>query len=47
MHEYHITVTALSVASTGLGEQASAAYLGFTIGGSTLARATLICPTAA
>jgi Raf kinase inhibitor-like YbhB/YbcL family protein len=47
VHEYHITVTALSVASTGLGEQASAAYLGFTIGGSTLARATLICPTAA
>jgi Raf kinase inhibitor-like YbhB/YbcL family protein len=47
VHEYYITVTALSVAKTGLDQDASAAYLGFAIGGSTLARATLICPTPA
>ena len=46
-HEYYLTVTALSVAKTGLDENASAAYLGFAIAGPTLARATLICPTPA
>lgn len=45
VHEYYITVTALSAARTGLDRTASAAYLGFTIAGLTLARATLICPT--
>ena len=47
IHEYYLAVTALSVPATGLGPDASAAYLGFTIGGPTLARATLICPTPA
>jgi Raf kinase inhibitor-like YbhB/YbcL family protein len=47
VHEYYVTVTALSVPKTGLDENASAAYLGFTIAGPTLARATLICPTPA
>jgi Raf kinase inhibitor-like YbhB/YbcL family protein len=47
VHEYYLTVTALSAAKTGLGPDASAAYLGFTIAGQTLARATLVCPTPA
>jgi Raf kinase inhibitor-like YbhB/YbcL family protein len=47
VHEYYLTVTALDVAKTGLGAGASAAYLGFTIAGHTLARATMICPTPA
>jgi len=47
VHEYFLTVTALNVAKTGLDENASAAYLGFTIAGQTLARATLIWPTPA
>jgi len=47
VHEYFLTVTALNVAKTGLDENASAAYLGFTIAGNTLARATLIWPTPA
>jgi Raf kinase inhibitor-like YbhB/YbcL family protein len=47
VHEYYITVTALGVPKTGLDENASAAFLGFTIAGQTLARATLICPTPA
>jgi Raf kinase inhibitor-like YbhB/YbcL family protein len=47
VHEYFLTVTALNVAKTGLDENASAAYLGFTIAGHTLARATLIWPTPA
>ncbi len=47
VHEYYLTVTALSVGKTGLDENASAAYLGFAIAGHTLARATLICPTPA
>jgi phosphatidylethanolamine-binding protein (PEBP) family uncharacterized protein len=45
VHEYYITVTALSAARTGLDRTAGPAYLGFTIAGLTLARATLICPT--
>jgi Raf kinase inhibitor-like YbhB/YbcL family protein len=47
VHHYYITVTALRAAKTGLDENASAAYLGFAIGGMTVARATLICPTPA
>jgi Raf kinase inhibitor-like YbhB/YbcL family protein len=47
VHQYYITVTALGVPKTGLDQSASAAYLGFAIGGQTLARATLICPTPA
>jgi Raf kinase inhibitor-like YbhB/YbcL family protein len=47
VHEYYITVTALGVPKTGVDQKASAAYLGFAIGGQTLARATLICPTPA
>jgi phosphatidylethanolamine-binding protein (PEBP) family uncharacterized protein len=47
VHEYYLTVTALGVAKAGLGQDASAAYLGFTIAGQTLARATLVCPTPA
>jgi hypothetical protein len=47
VHEYHLTVTALDVDTAGLDESASAAFLGFAIGGHTLARATLVCPTPA
>jgi len=47
VHKYYLTVTALSVPKTGLGPDAGAAYLGFTIAGHTLARATLVCPTPA
>jgi Raf kinase inhibitor-like YbhB/YbcL family protein len=47
VHEYYITVTALGAPKTGLDPNASAAYLGFAIGGPTLARATLVCPTPA
>jgi hypothetical protein len=47
VHYYYITVTALDVPTTGLTDTASGAYLGFTIGAHTIARATIICPTAA
>jgi Raf kinase inhibitor-like YbhB/YbcL family protein len=47
VHDFFITVTALDVAQTGVGPTASAAFLGFMIGGHTIARATLICPTSA
>jgi Raf kinase inhibitor-like YbhB/YbcL family protein len=47
VHEYYLTVTALDVDTAGLDESASAAFLGFAIGGHTLARATLVCPTPA
>ncbi len=47
VHEYYLTVTALSVAKTGIDQEESAAYLGFIMSGKTLARATLICPTPA
>jgi hypothetical protein len=47
VHEYHLTVTALDVETAGIEESASAAFLGFAIGGHTLARATLVCPTPA
>src|SRR5260370_26304462 len=43
---YYLTVTALDEASTGLNSATSPALLGFTIGGPTIARATIICPTA-
>jgi Raf kinase inhibitor-like YbhB/YbcL family protein len=46
-HNYHITVTALDVDKSGLDRGASAAYLGFAIGPHTIARAFIVCPTAA
>ncbi|HEY4023699.1 MAG TPA: YbhB/YbcL family Raf kinase inhibitor-like protein [Pseudonocardiaceae bacterium] len=46
-HDYSITVTALDVASTGLPATASPAYTGFAIDAHTIARATIVCPTAA
>jgi Raf kinase inhibitor-like YbhB/YbcL family protein len=46
VHEYYITVTALDVEKSGLDANASAAYLGFAIGPHTIARATIVCPTA-
>jgi Raf kinase inhibitor-like YbhB/YbcL family protein len=45
IHEYYITVTALDVSTTGLKSATSGALLHFTIGGHTLARATIVCPT--
>jgi Raf kinase inhibitor-like YbhB/YbcL family protein len=45
VHNYYLTITALDVAKSGLGSTASGALLGFTIGGHTIARATLVCPT--
>jgi hypothetical protein len=47
MHQYYLTVTALDVDTGGLDASASGAFLGFSIGGHTLARATLVCPTKA
>jgi hypothetical protein len=47
VHYYYVTVTALDVPTTGLTATASGAYLGFTIGAHTIARATIICPTSA
>jgi len=47
IHNYYITITALDVAKSGVGPTSSGALLGFTIGSHTIARATLICPTAA
>jgi Raf kinase inhibitor-like YbhB/YbcL family protein len=47
VHNYYVTVTALDVDKSGLDESASTAYLGFAIGGHTIARATIVCPTAA
>jgi phosphatidylethanolamine-binding protein (PEBP) family uncharacterized protein len=46
IHDYYITVTALDIPKSGLGSTASGAFLGFTIAGHTIARATLVCPTA-
>jgi len=46
-HDYYITVTALDVATSGVGPTTSGALLGFTIDSHTIARATLICPTEA
>jgi len=47
VHDYYITVTALDIDTSGLDENASAAYLGFAIGAHTIARASIVCPTAA
>ena len=47
VHDYYLTVTALDVASTGLPATASPAYTGFAIDAHTIARATIVCPTAA
>jgi Raf kinase inhibitor-like YbhB/YbcL family protein len=47
VHDYYLTVTALSVARTGLDRNVTAAYLGFAIAPYTIARATLACPTSA
>jgi hypothetical protein len=47
VHDYYLTVTALDVATSGADATTSAAYLGFAIGGHTIARATIVCPTAA
>jgi Raf kinase inhibitor-like YbhB/YbcL family protein len=45
VHNYYLTITALDVDKSGLDESASTAYLGFAIGGHTIARATIVCPT--
>jgi Raf kinase inhibitor-like YbhB/YbcL family protein len=45
IHNYYITVSALDVATAGVGADASGAMLGFTIAGHTIARATIVCPT--
>ncbi len=47
IHDYYLTVTALDIPKTGLPPTTTGALLGFTIAGHTLARATLVCPTAA
>jgi Raf kinase inhibitor-like YbhB/YbcL family protein len=47
VHDYYITITALDVPKSGVGVTTSGALLGFSIGSHTIARATLICPTAA
>jgi phosphatidylethanolamine-binding protein (PEBP) family uncharacterized protein len=44
---YHITVTALDVDRSGLDRTASAVYMGFAIGAHAIARAFIVCPTAA
>ena len=46
VHDYYITVTALNEASTGLGATTSGDLLGFEIDSHTIARATIVCPTA-
>jgi phosphatidylethanolamine-binding protein (PEBP) family uncharacterized protein len=46
LHYYYITVTALNESSTGLGATTSAALLTFEIDSHTIARATIVCPTA-
>jgi hypothetical protein len=47
VHNYHVTVTALDVEKAGPDANASGAYLGFAMGGHTIARAFIVCPTAA
>jgi Raf kinase inhibitor-like YbhB/YbcL family protein len=47
IHNYYITVTALDVDKSGLDQNASAAYMGFAIASHTIARAFIVCPTAA
>jgi Raf kinase inhibitor-like YbhB/YbcL family protein len=46
LHYYYITVSALNESSTGLGATTSAALLNFEIDSHTIARATIVCPTA-
>ncbi|WP_081982383.1 YbhB/YbcL family Raf kinase inhibitor-like protein [Streptacidiphilus albus] len=46
VHDYYITVTALDEPSTGLGANTSGALFNFEIDSHTIARATIICPTA-
>jgi Raf kinase inhibitor-like YbhB/YbcL family protein len=46
VHDYYITITALNEPNTGLGATTSGALLGFEIDSHTIARATVICPTA-
>jgi Raf kinase inhibitor-like YbhB/YbcL family protein len=41
-HRYFITVTALDVASLGIGKDATPALLGFSMGAHTLARASIV-----
>ena len=45
VHDYYLTVTALDVPASGATVATSPALLGFMIGGHTIARATIICPT--
>lgn len=47
VHDYYLTVSALKVDKSGIDATASGSLLGFTIGGNTIARATLVWPTAA
>jgi Raf kinase inhibitor-like YbhB/YbcL family protein len=47
VHDYYITITALDTPKSGVTSSASGALTGFTIGGHTIARATIICPTSA
>ena len=47
IHDYYVTVTALDIPRTGLNATTSGALLGFTIDSHTLARATMVFPTAA
>ena len=47
IHNYYLTVTALDVDTSGVDKNASAAYMGFAIGGHTIARAFIVCPTPA
>ena len=47
VHDYYITVTALNVKSlSGITRASSADYTGFVAGGHTIARATIVAPTA-
>ncbi|MEY9942329.1 YbhB/YbcL family Raf kinase inhibitor-like protein [Streptacidiphilus sp. MAP5-3] len=46
IHDYYITVTALNESSTGLGATTSGALFTFEIDSHTVARATIVCPTA-
>jgi Raf kinase inhibitor-like YbhB/YbcL family protein len=46
IHDYYITITALNEPSTGLAATTSGALLGFEIDSHTIARATIVCPTA-
>jgi Raf kinase inhibitor-like YbhB/YbcL family protein len=47
IHNYYLTVTALDIDTAGLDRNASAAYMGFAVAGHTIARAFIVCPTAA